>query len=142
MSWEEERDLWRREDVKARAGHRTRRPHRIGEILRPTAADKQRLAYEMRRTPTPAEASLGSLLEREWPGRFQSQVPLNGWIVDLFDVESQLVIELDGNRHIPERDAERDASLTRHGYTTLRFSNDHLREDPASVLAMIAAMVR
>jgi very-short-patch-repair endonuclease len=143
---DQEREMWRREDRKARAGQARERMYRIGEILKPSPEDKAQLADEMRRSPTKAEASLGSLLDREWPGRFQPQVVLYGWIVDLFDEASELVIELDGRGHeIPARairDDTRDSALTRRGYTVLRFTNEHLKLDPAGILETIRALIR
>jgi len=48
-----------------------------------------------------------------------------------------LIVEVDGETHVPEVDAWRDAALARKGFTTIRFTNDDVMTNMDGVLTAI-----
>ena len=52
--------------------------------------------------------------------RFRRQHPFGVYILDFVALSARLVIEVDGARHDAERDALRDAFITRSGFRVLR----------------------
>jgi very-short-patch-repair endonuclease len=77
---------------------------------------------------------------------FRRQCPMGPYILDFYCSAARLAIELDGHSHGVEgaeaHDARRDAWLRTRGISTLRLSNDDVRDDLESVLATIIAEVR
>jgi very-short-patch-repair endonuclease len=76
---------------------------------------------------------------------------VNQWVahleVDFLFAEARLVVETDGYRFHRtraqfERDRDRDATLTRAGYRTLRFTDAQLSHEPATVAATLRAAYR
>jgi len=112
------------------------RPSHLPELLQ--------LARELRRKQTPAEEILWALLRRKQclGLKFRRQQQIGTFIVDFYCHQARLVIELDGGVHSTAeqvtRDRNRDAYLREHDYLLLRFTNQQLFEDPASVLREIA----
>ncbi|HEX2863396.1 MAG TPA: DUF559 domain-containing protein [Deinococcales bacterium] len=54
-----------------------------------------------------------------------------------------LIVELDGEQHFESpRDAVRDAWLSRHGWSALRFWNHDLLENPESVVRAVLEALR
>ena len=86
-------------------------------------------ARELRQRPTPAEDELWKALRgRRLAGlKFRRQHPYGPFVLDVFCVEHQLVIEVDGSIHrTPEHavcDAARTEHLMEHGLRNLRFTN-------------------
>lgn len=98
------------------------------------------IAENLRVRETPAEALLWKSLKGKKLGyKFRRQHPLHGFIVDFYCYELMLVIELDGSIHDgqKERDHLRNLELGKHGYTTLRFSNEEIFQDLPKVLITI-----
>lgn len=76
--------------------------------------------------------------------RPEVNVRVAGLEVDFLFERGRLVVETDGwrfhgHRAAFERDRRRDATLTRAGYRTLRFSHDQLAGEPRAVAATVAA---
>jgi very-short-patch-repair endonuclease len=62
---------------------------------------------------------------------------LEPFIVDFFCPSKALAVEVDGETHVAEDDAERDAFLARQGFTTIRFTNDDVMTNMDGVLTAI-----
>jgi len=58
-------------------------------------------------------------------------------IVDFFCPAKNLIIEVDGGTHDPQRDAERDRRFQIEGYRTLRFTNSQVAGEIEGVLRTI-----
>lgn len=85
-------------------------------------------ARVMRHEPTKGEAILWSeLKDRRLAGfKFRRQVPVDGYILDFYCMETKVAVELDGDQHFEgesfEYDAQRDEKLwRRRGIRVLRF---------------------
>jgi very-short-patch-repair endonuclease len=91
----------------------------------------------MRFNPTPSEQRLFEAVRGGRLGvRFQRQVPMGRYIVDLFAPEVGLVIEIDGPYHARRRaaDTRRERKLNRLGYRVLRLDAELVLTDlPAAV---------
>ncbi|MBO9575086.1 MAG: endonuclease domain-containing protein [Sphingobium sp.] len=96
-------------------------------------------AKRMRHEATPFEIILWRHLSSSQLGgfKFRRQHVIEGWIVDFFCPALNLVVEVDGDTHDPEKDAVRDANLTVAGYRTLRFSNSQIGSELEAVLQTI-----
>jgi hypothetical protein len=74
--------------------------------------------------------------------KFRRQEPIGHYVADFYCHESRLIVELDGSQHEEANrshlDHERDQFFAANEIRVLRFSNQQLREDPASVLGSIA----
>ena len=98
----------------------------------------------MRRAQTPAEAWLWERLRQDRLGvRFRRQFVIGKFIVDFFCPSACLVVEVDGGVHLHRvgRDADRDRILVSMGLRVMRFTNDEVLEDTASVVARIRAAI-
>ena len=96
----------------------------------------------MRREPTDAEAAMWRLLRHRQLSafKFRRQVPFNKYILDFVCFEKHLVIEIDGSQHAEsQRDAAREAALSAEGFATVRYWNNDVLQQPASVLEDILA---
>ncbi len=85
------------------------------------------VARQMRHEPTPAENILWQRLRgRRLCGyRFHRQYPIDRFIVDFYCASAALIIEVDGEVHRQqvEADHERENFLTGLGFQILRFTN-------------------
>jgi very-short-patch-repair endonuclease len=99
---------------------------------------KKALARRMRANPTPAERELWKHL-RESGLKFRRQACCAGYILDFYCPSRRLAVEVDGPCHSQKeaRDWVRDGHLLRYGISTMRFSNEEVLRDPASVVAKI-----
>ncbi len=101
-------------------------------------------ARELRAKQTPAEYLLWELLrDRQLcDAKFRRQHQFGDYLCDFYCHEAKLVIECDGSPHQTssriQHDAKRDAYLRSQGLTVLRFGNDRVINDTASVLDEIA----
>jgi very-short-patch-repair endonuclease len=80
------------------------------------------------------------LRNRQMEGvKFRRQQPIEGYIVDFVSFEHRIVIELDGGQHAEAQaeDRQRDACLTKNGFTVLRFWNNEVFENVGGVLEVI-----
>ena len=107
-----------------------------------------RLAGDLRRNMTKAEKLLwDKLRHRKMDGyRFRRQHPLKDFIVDFFCYEAMLVIELDGDVHDSdfqaERDLERTKILNQLGLTIIRFSNKEVHQNISQVISTIREKIK
>ncbi len=92
------------------------------------AAVKKEISRDLRSEQTPAEKLLwNSLRNKRLNGiKFRRQQVIAGYIVDFYNPDSGLAIELDGSAHENQEfyDAKRDKALNNIGITILRFSNE------------------
>jgi len=95
---------------------------------------------EMRKNPTQAEEILWRSLRGNLTGHhFRQQHVIDNFIVDFVCLKKNLVIEVDGDIHDyqKEDDALRTAFLKEKGLTVVRFTNDEVLRDTASVVSRI-----
>jgi leucyl-tRNA synthetase len=87
-------------------------------------------AREMRNNPTRGEMEMWNFLRVNFPKyKFLRQKPLDEFIVDFYCIERNLIIEIDGEVHLKqkERDQERDnLFLNRYNIKTIRITNDEI----------------
>jgi very-short-patch-repair endonuclease len=102
-------------------------------------------AQRMRQHPTSAEAVLWEhLRNRQLEGtKFRRQHPIGHFVVDFFCWSAKLVIEIDGEIHNQQRDADdaRQAYIEAQGFRVIRFKNQAIFDSLESVLQNIAAYV-
>jgi len=96
-------------------------------------------AKNMRHEATPFEIILWRHLSGSKLGgfKFRRQHVIESRIIDFFCPTLNLIIEVDGDTHDPEKDAVRDDILTVAGYRTLRFSNRQIASELEVVLQTI-----
>ena len=108
-----------------------------------TTAQVVQAAREQRRKPTPAEKKLWEALRGRQLGglKFRRQHPDDRFLLDMFCVEHQLEVEVDGGVHSDPVQAARDAArsefLKAHGIRVLRFSNEEVLHNLPDVLKRI-----
>ena len=95
-------------------------------------------AKEMRNNPTPAEAVLWKCLKNKELGiKFRRQHIIDEFIVDFVNLETVLIIEVDGGYHNKEdqkiSDQERTEILERKGFKIIRFLNEEVLFSPEEV---------
>ena len=93
----------------------------------------------MRREPTEPEKRLWRNLSNSRLGgfKFRRQAAIPPFIVDFFCPSKGLIVEVDGETHVPETDAARDAALQRRGFTSIRFANDDIMANMDGVLTFL-----
>ena len=98
----------------------------------------------MRRQPTEFEKRLWRHLSSSQLGgfKFRRQAVIEPYIVDFFCPSKGLIVELDGETHVEVDDDKRDARLAAHGFTTIRFTNDDVRDNMDGVLISILERLR
>jgi len=108
--------------------------------------EKLRRARELRREMTPAERRLWQALRSNRLGgfHFRRQQIISGFIVDFHCHAADLVVELDGDIHLSQRenDAERGKVLSEAGLRVYRFRNEQVMEDLQKVLRIILEACR
>jgi len=101
------------------------------------------LARSLRHNQTEAEAKLWAYLRaKRFHGlKFNRQVPIGDYIVDLVNFENRLIIEVDGGQHNDaltiDYDLHRSLWLEKQGYRVLRFWNCDIFENIDGVLETI-----
>jgi very-short-patch-repair endonuclease len=96
----------------------------------------------MRHEPTDAEAAMWRLLRdrRLSAYKLRRQVPFKSYIPDFVCFEKRLVIEIDGSQHAEsQRDATRDTAPSAEGFVIVRYWNNDVLQQPASVLEDVLA---
>jgi len=93
----------------------------------------------MRREPTEPEKRLWrNLSNRQLGGhKFRRQTTIEPFIVDFLCPTKALIVEVDGETHVAEDDAHRDAALAARGYSTIRFTNKDVMSHMDGVLTVI-----
>jgi very-short-patch-repair endonuclease len=98
------------------------------------------IARNLRTDSTDAERILWRALRDRLPDyKFRRRHPIGNRIADFASPEKKLVIELDGSQHADEiaADEKRTAELAAHGYRVIRFWNNDVTQNLASVLETI-----
>lgn len=110
---------------------------------RHTREEKEAYAAYLRDHMTPAETMLWAQLST-WGAdgiEVRPQEIVQGWVVDFYLPAFRLIIEVDGGVHDKghqwHRDQHRDATLTRAGYSLLRFRNHEVMQSLHRVLGRI-----
>ena len=100
-------------------------------------------ARQMRKEPAPAERRMWRLLRnRRLAGfRFRRQHPIGRYIADFYRAVARLVVELDGDTHIGNEEADRvrEEYLRARGLRVIRFWNVELADDSDAVLDAVSA---
>jgi len=93
----------------------------------------------MRREPTEPEKWLWRCLSNAQLGgfKFRRQAAISPFIADFFCPSKGLIVEVDGDTHLPEPDARRDALLRARGFSTIRFTNHEVMRNMDGVLTVI-----
>ena len=114
--------------------------------IRGTTRQIEQAARHLRQQLTPAEANLWEALRGRQLGglKFRRQHPVGRFIVDFYCPSCKLVIEVDGSIHARQQayDRVRTDQLQTFGYCVLRFTNDEVMNDLATVLSRIAQMAK
>jgi very-short-patch-repair endonuclease len=112
-------------------------PKRIRNVSQPV----QQRARELRQEMTPAEKILWHRLRNRGfkQLKFRRQQPLGPFIADFYCAEHRLIVEIDGPVHEQqqERDTARTAYFEQQGYRLIRFRNQAVETELATVLAAI-----
>jgi nondiscriminating glutamyl-tRNA synthetase len=100
------------------------------------------LARDNRKNPTKAEDALWQQIRNSKLGlKFRRQHSIDGFIVDFFNTEKGLVIEVDGGYHNDKEqklyDAMRQKLIEEYGITFVRFTNQQIESDIQTVLSLI-----
>ena len=97
-------------------------------------------AKKMRNNPTKAERILWERLKHKQLGaKFRQQHIVNKFIVDFCSIEKALVIEVDGDIHDKQKeaDAQRSKILEKEGFTIIRFKNEEVINNIEFVISKI-----
>ena len=100
-------------------------------------------AHMLRKNMTLAELILWKKLKdrRLFKSKFRRQHPINRFIVDFYNHEFKLVIEIDGEIHrdnqATDYDSGRTYELEKFGIKVLRFSNEEVIYNSKSVIEKI-----
>jgi len=101
----------------------------------------QERAKELRKEMTSAERILWEHLRNRQLGgfKFRRQHPMGSFIADFYCAARKLVIEIDGDIHISqaEADAERTHIIESFGYKVIRFHNSEIETSLQTVLNKI-----
>jgi very-short-patch-repair endonuclease len=113
----------------------------VGAVV--TEQDLLERAQEMRRNPTEWEKRLWRHLSNSQTGyKFRRQTVIFPYICDFFCPSKGVAVEIDGDTHDPIYDEHRDATLSRQGFLTLRFTNIDVRDNLEGVVQEIARELR
>ncbi|MCX6031758.1 MAG: endonuclease domain-containing protein [Chloroflexi bacterium] len=114
--------------------------------IRGTTPEIEAAARRLRRNMTPAELKLwGALQNKQLDGlKFRPQHPVGPFILDFWCPARKLVVELDGGVHEGQTDYDeaRTQQLQDYGYRVIRFRNEEVVSDLASVLERIREAAR
>jgi very-short-patch-repair endonuclease len=103
-----------------------------------------RFAKSMRSTPTESENLLWQELRAGKLGtKFRRQHVIGSFIADFYNVENNLIVEVDGSIHDlqKDKDQERDEVLKDLGFNMLRVSSDQVLTDIKEVLSVISKKI-
>ena len=97
-------------------------------------------AFELRKELTVAEKKLWTRLNKSQLGvRFKAQHPIDVFIVDFYCHKFKLVIEVDGDIHLSQKEYDdgRTAELERWDLRVIRFKNEEVLNDIEGVVRKI-----
>ncbi len=104
------------------------------------------LSREMRSNPTAAENHLWQRLRKEQVlgFKFRRQYTIDRFIVDFYCTDAWLVIEVDGNIHDEQQEADqlRTEILEGLGLRVLRFTNGEVLQQTDGVIERIAEVLQ
>ncbi len=106
--------------------------------------EKLERAKELRRNMTPAEKILwNEVCANKLGVHFRRQQIIAGFIVDFYCHKSALVIEVDGDIHDlqKEADAQREKAFSELGLRIVRFRNDEVLKNLSEVVEQIKNLV-
>ena len=109
-----------------------------GQLVHP---EKLQCARQLRRAMTPAESLLWQRLRggslKGW--HFRRQQVIDGYIVDFYCHAAALVIEIDGQIHAQqiEADRARERTLQARGLRVIRFTNQEVLDQTTRILEEI-----
>ena len=94
---------------------------------------------DFRHPLTPTEAKVWQAVRRRQLGyKIRRQHPIDRFIADFYCAKANLVIEIDGDSHVPPDQASYDAARTKwlegRGYGVIRFTAQQVEEDLAGVV--------
>ncbi len=116
-------------------GYLTGNPAISGELLR--------RAKEMGKNPTAEEEILWKKLKaKKLDEKFRRQHPIDNYIVDFVCLSKKLIIEIDGEIHQFQKQADEERQLKleeKFGYRFLRFSNEEILKDVNGVCRRIVS---
>jgi len=99
-------------------------------------------ARRLRRQSTDAETQFWSRVrDRQLNGaKFRRQWPIDLFVIDFVCLESKLIVEIDGGQHDQKKEIDdaRTKSPEGFGYKVIRFWNNDVLGDIASVLEVVA----
>jgi very-short-patch-repair endonuclease len=99
------------------------------------------LARANRLQPTLQEEKLWAELSGRKLGghKFRRQFPIGRYIVDFYNHQNRLVVEIDGKIHENQKeyDANRNSWIAASGYTIVRITNDEVDTTMSAVIAKI-----
>jgi very-short-patch-repair endonuclease len=103
--------------------------------IRPTNPNAARL----RRDATDCERMLWQILRnRQLDGfKFRRQATIGPFVVDFLCAQHDLIVEIGGGQHDPDRDRARTAYLEKQGYNLVRFWNHEVLENLDGVVEAI-----
>lgn len=127
-----------------------RRAREAGLLLRyhclPYSAALKERARRLRKSMTKTESKLWFGMLRTFQPRFLRQRPIDHFIVDFYCSTAGLVVELDGPVHDTDEarsyDDYRTSVLEGYGLRVIRFNNEQVLEDFASVKSAIVSAMR
>jgi very-short-patch-repair endonuclease len=99
-------------------------------------------AKELRENMTEAEIKLWSRIHNKQLGfRFKPQHPISRFIADFYCHKAKLIIEVDGEIHLGQKEKEydtnREAVLKRFGIKVIRFTNEQVINNTDKVVEEI-----
>jgi len=110
-------------------------------IVRKHKKEITKNAKELRKNMTFQETKLWDGFLKKYPIRILKQEVINGYIVDFYCRQANLVIEIDGSQHYSkdglEYDKERDYLIVAYGVKTLRIKNEEVEKDFKNACAKI-----
>ena len=105
-------------------------------------ANSMRASRRLRRQMAPPEALIWQLLRSSPAGiKFRRQYAIGPYVADFYCPSAKLVIEIDGNTHAfepqAEHDARRDKLITSYGVRIFRIAASDVMRDATSVASAI-----
>ena len=91
----------------------------------------------MRKEPAPAEGLLWKALRNRALGgfKFRRQHPIGPYVADFACVECMIVVEVDGETHLPRTSADQERTQVLHsqGWSVIRFWNTDIYDELEAV---------
>lgn len=113
------------------------------KALRKPQTDLNYNAKVLRHRATKPERIFARMCKEAFPGlTFRTQYVIPPYIVDFYQPDHKLVIEIDGGHHNDnERDKKRDKTLKAKGYKVLRFWNNEVTQNIEGVYTKLNEVI-